>query len=109
MQLNGIQDHIYLSIGARPNYNLSDFARNIKPISSTRKYENHLSEKIQYANRFLTLILSTSQVNRMLVYFINQKRTSQELLLTRSVANFLIKNIKKNIYSIDSHRLAIYE
>lgn len=74
MQINGVEDHIHILLGIRPDVTLSDTVRDIKANSSRFINERGwINEKFQWQEGFGAFSVGHTQVNMVVNYIRNQE------------------------------------
>lgn len=72
---NGVEDHVHILVGMKPNIALSDLVRDIKNNSSRWVNEKKLTpNKFQWCRGFGAFTHSHSHLNRVYNYVLNQER-----------------------------------
>jgi putative transposase len=96
MVINGMPDHLHILIGIKPDCNLSDLVRDIKANSSKWINENKfVIGKFEWQNGFGAFSVSSSQVQTVVNYIINQKEHHQKKTFREEYIEFL------NAYQIE--------
>lgn len=77
--INGVEDHVHLFIGFRPNFNLSDLVKELK-VSSTKwiNENNKCSVKFQWQEGYAVFSYSLSQIPTLIKYIQNQEKHHQK-------------------------------
>ena len=90
MIVNGVEDHIHILIGIKPDCNLSDLVRDIKANSS--KWINQkgfLSKKFNWQEGFGAFSYAESQLDNIIRYINNQEKHHGEKTFEREYIDIL--------------------
>ena len=78
--INGVEDHIHLLIGMRPEQSLSDLMKLVKGNSSKWINENHLTKKkFEWQAGYVAFSYSKSALKNVINYIANQKEHHQKV------------------------------
>jgi REP element-mobilizing transposase RayT len=93
MIVNGVEDHIHILLGIKPDCNLSDLVRDIKANSSRWINEKKLVQgKFEWQNGFGAFSVGASQVNIICNYIAHQEEHHQTTKFRKEYIEFLIHN-----------------
>jgi len=104
MIVNGVEDHIHILIGIKPDCNLSDLVRDIKANSSRWINEKRLVPgKFEWQNGFGAFSVGASQVNIICNYIAHQEEHHQTTKFRKEYIEFL------QAYEIDYKEEYLFE
>jgi putative transposase len=87
MIVNGVEDHIHILLGIKPDCNLSDLVRDIKANSSRWINDNNkVAGKFEWQTGFGAFSVGSSQVN-IIMNYITKKSIIKQLNSERSMLN----------------------
>jgi REP element-mobilizing transposase RayT len=90
MIVNGVEDHIHILLGIKPDCNLSDLVRDIKANSSRWINEKNLVPgKFEWQNGFGAFSVGASQVNIIMNYIAHQEEHHQTTKFREEYIEFL--------------------
>ena len=90
MIVNGVEDHIHILLGIKPDCNLSDLVRDIKANSSRWINEKKLVPgKFEWQNGFGAFSVGASQVNIIINYIAHQEEHHQTTKFREEYIEFL--------------------
>jgi REP element-mobilizing transposase RayT len=104
MIVNGVEDHIHILLGIKPDCNLSDLVRDIKANSSRWINEKKLVQgKFEWQNGFGAFSVGASQVNIICNYIAHQEEHHQTTKFRKEYIEFL------QAYDIDYKEEYLFE
>jgi REP element-mobilizing transposase RayT len=104
MIVNGVEDHIHILLGIKPDCNLSDLVRDIKANSSRWINEKRLVHgKFEWQNGFGAFSVGASQVNIICNYIAHQEEHHQTTKFRKEYIEFL------QAYDIDYKEEYLFE
>jgi REP element-mobilizing transposase RayT len=104
MIVNGVEDHIHILLGIKPDCNLSDLVRDIKANSSRWINEKRLVPgKFEWQNGFGAFSVGASQVNIICNYIAHQEEHHQTTKFRKEYIEFL------QAYDIDYKEEYLFE
>ena len=93
MIINGVQNHVHILLGTKPDCKLSDLMRDIKANSSKWINENRLvAGKFEWQRGFGAFSISQSDVKRVIDYINNQEKHHSMQSFKEEYVNLLRKN-----------------
>lgn len=102
--INGVQDHIHILIGLKPNITISDLVRDIKNNSSIfindRKF---VRGRFSWQSGFGVFSYSNSQMDKVINYIINQEIHHHKKTFREEYIEFLEK------FSVDYDNKYLFE
>jgi putative transposase len=104
MIVNGVEDHIHILLGIKPDCNFSDLVRDIKANSSRWINEKRLVPgKFEWQNGFGAFSVGASQVNIICNYIAHQEEHHQTTKFRKEYIEFL------QAYDIDYKEEYLFE
>lgn len=93
MQINGVEDHIHILLGIRPDVTLSDTVRDIKANSSRFINERGwMNAKFQWQEGFGAFSVGHTQVNMVVNYIRNQEEHHKKTTFKEEYLQLLKEN-----------------
>jgi len=93
MIVNGVEDHIHILLGIKPDCNLSDLVRDIKANSSRWINEKRLVPgKFEWQNGFGAFSVGASQISLVCHYISVQEEHHRKTTFREEFIDFLIHN-----------------
>ncbi len=90
MIIGGVEDHIHLLLGTKPDCNLSDLVRDIKANSSKWINEQKLTPiKFEWQSGFGAFTIGQSQISRVVTYIQNQEEHHKKKTFREEYIEFL--------------------
>ena len=90
IRINGMQDHVHILIGLKPNIMLSDLVRDLK--SSSSKWINEkgfIKEQFSWQKGFGAFSVSHSELPKVINYIINQEQHHKTISFKEEYLNFV--------------------
>lgn len=104
MIVNGVEDHIHILLGIKPDCNLSDLVRDIKANSSRWINDNNkVAGKFEWQTGFGAFSVGSSQVNIICNYIAHQEEHHQTTKFREEYVEFL------KAYDIDYKEEYLFE
>ncbi|MFT5056675.1 MAG: putative transposase [Pseudoalteromonas distincta] len=92
LAINGVEDHIHILVGLRPNESISDLIREVKSNSSKWVNEKRYTQgKFEWQEGYGAFSYSKSQVSNVISYIENQEEHHRKTALKEEYLDFLKK------------------
>lgn len=90
--INGVEDHVHVFLGIKPNMNISDLIRDVKNNSSKFINErNFLNQKFAWQEGYGVFSYSKSQIDNVYKYIANQEKHHRKQTFKQEYLDFLKK------------------